>query len=96
MSGFRLKPVIEGLLALSMAHVIVKEQLHDADFVAQGTVGFAEWSATLAGYAPETIAPQVDVKAETIIRIAREFATRRPSVAVVTAGMSTRCSQSTR
>ena len=77
-----IKPGTEGLLALSMAHVIVTEQLHDKDFVAQGTAGFAEWSSALANYAPETIAPQVDIKAEKIARIAREFATRRPSVAV--------------
>jgi anaerobic selenocysteine-containing dehydrogenase len=77
-----IKPGTEGLLALAMAHVIVGEQLHDKDFVTQSTAGFAEWSAALARYAPETIAPQVDIKADTISRIAREFATRRPSVAV--------------
>ena len=77
-----IKPGTEGLLALAMAHVIVKEELHDKDFVAQGTSGFAEWSGALANYAPEAIAAQVDVKAEVIARIAREFATRRPSVAV--------------
>ena len=77
-----IKPGTEGLLALAMAHVIVAEQLHDKDFVAQGTAGFAEWSAALANYAPETVAAQVDVKADVITRIAREFATRRPSVAV--------------
>jgi anaerobic selenocysteine-containing dehydrogenase len=77
-----IKPGTEGLLALSMAHVIVAEELHDKDFLAQGTNGFSEWSAALAHYEPETIAPQVDVKADVIRRIAREFATRRPSVAV--------------
>jgi anaerobic selenocysteine-containing dehydrogenase len=77
-----IKPGTEGLLALAMAHVIVKEQLHDATFVSQGTAGFAEWSAALANFAPETIASQVDIKAETIARVAREFATRRPSVAL--------------
>jgi anaerobic selenocysteine-containing dehydrogenase len=77
-----IKPGTEGLLALAMAHVIVAEQLHDKDFLAQATNGFSEWSAALANYAPETVAPQVDVKADVIARIAREFATRRPSVAV--------------
>jgi menaquinone reductase, molybdopterin-binding-like subunit len=77
-----IKPGTEGLLALSMAHVIVNEQLHDKDFVAQGTTGFAEWSAALANFAPEAVAPQVDIKADQITRIAREFATRRPSVAI--------------
>ena len=40
-----IKPGTEGLLALAIAHVIVGEKLFDADFVAQSTSGFAEWSA---------------------------------------------------
>ena len=77
-----IRPGTEGLLALAMAHVIVNEKLHDADFVAQSTGGFAEWSAALGEYAPEKIAAQIDVPAVKIQRIAREFAERRPSVAV--------------
>ena len=77
-----IKPGTEGLLALAIAHVIVNEKLHDADFVNQSTGGFAEWSAALGEYAPEKIAAQIDVPAASIQRVAREFATRRPSVAV--------------
>ena len=77
-----IKPGTEGLLALAMAHVIVNEKLYDADFVGQSTSGFAEWSAALADYAPETVAAQIDVPAASIQRVAREFAQRRPSVAV--------------
>ena len=77
-----IKPGTEGLLALSMAHVIVNEKLYDADFVGQRTAGFAEWSAALGDFAPEKIAAQIDVPAASIQRVAREFATRRPSVAV--------------
>ena len=60
----------------------MSEKLFDAEFVAQGTSGFAEWSAALAGYAPDTVAAQIDVPAASIQRVAREFAQRRPSVAV--------------
>jgi anaerobic selenocysteine-containing dehydrogenase len=77
-----IRPGTEGLLALAMAHVIVNEKLYDADFVNQRTDGFAAWSATLGDYAPETIAAQIDVPAASIQRVAREFAARRPSVAV--------------
>jgi len=77
-----IKPGTEGLLALAMARVIVAEQLHDKEFIAQGTSGFAEWSAALAKYDPAAIASQIDLKADDITRIAREFATRRPSVAI--------------
>jgi anaerobic selenocysteine-containing dehydrogenase len=77
-----IRPGTEGLLALAMAHVIVSEKLYDADFVAQSTTGFAEWAGSLAAYAPESVAPQIDVPAGSIQRVAREFAQRRPSVAI--------------
>src|SRR5262245_44914962 len=77
-----IKPGTEGLLALAIAHVIVNEKLYDAEFVAQNTVGFAEWSASLGDYAPEKIAAQIDVPAASIQRVAREFATRRASAAI--------------
>jgi anaerobic selenocysteine-containing dehydrogenase len=77
-----IKPGTEGLLALSIAHVIVNEKLYDGDFVGQSTGGFAEWSASLGEYAPEKIAALIDVPAASIQRVAREFATQRPSVAV--------------
>jgi anaerobic selenocysteine-containing dehydrogenase len=77
-----IRPGTEGLLALAIAHVIVAEKLYDAEFVAQSTAGFAEWSAALGEYAPDKIAPQIDIPAASIQRVAREFATRRPSVAV--------------
>ncbi len=77
-----IKPGTEGLLALAMAHVIVNEKLYDAELVNQSTNGFAAWSATLGDYAPDKIAAQIDVPAASIQRVAREFAQRRPSVAV--------------
>jgi anaerobic selenocysteine-containing dehydrogenase len=77
-----IKPGTEGLLALSMAQVIIGEKLYHADYIAQSTAGFAEWSTALGEYAPEKIAAQVDVPAAKIQRVAREFATRRPSVAI--------------
>lgn len=77
-----IKPGTEGLLALAIAHVIVNEKLYDAEFVVQNTSGFAEWSASLGNYAPDMIAAQIDVPAASIQRVAREFAARRPSVAV--------------
>jgi anaerobic selenocysteine-containing dehydrogenase len=77
-----IKPGTEGLLALSIAHVIVNENLYDAEFIGQSTAGFAEWSASLGEYAPEKIAAQIDVTAASIQRVARDFASRRPSVAV--------------
>ena len=76
-----IRPGTEGLLALALAHVIVNERLYDTASVGSAS-GFAEWSAGLAEYAPEKIAPQLDVPVASIQRVAREFAQRQPSVAV--------------
>ena len=76
-----IRPGTEGLLALTLAHVIVNEKLYDTAAVG-GASAFSEWSASLADYAPEKVAPQLDVPVASIQRVAREFAQRRPSVAV--------------
>jgi anaerobic selenocysteine-containing dehydrogenase len=76
-----IRPGTEGLLALAMAHVIVGENLYDREFVGQ-SAGFSAWSAGLASYAPDAVAAQIDVPAARITKVAREFAQRRPSVAI--------------
>jgi anaerobic selenocysteine-containing dehydrogenase len=77
-----IRPETQGLLALSLAHVIVRESLHDEAFVAKQTTGFEEWSETLSLYSPERVSPQVDIPVDTIVRIAGEFAQRQPSLAI--------------
>ncbi|HWP35447.1 MAG TPA: molybdopterin-dependent oxidoreductase [Thermodesulfobacteriota bacterium] len=71
------RPGTEGLVALAMAHVIVREGLGRppaglADRLRQG----------LARFTPEAVARQADVPAATIERLARDFARARPSLAV--------------
>jgi menaquinone reductase, molybdopterin-binding-like subunit len=77
-----IKPGSEGLLALSLAHVIVRESLHDRNFVTYSCSGSSEYFQLLEHYSPTAVAPDIDIAAETIERLAREFAQRRPSLAV--------------
>jgi anaerobic selenocysteine-containing dehydrogenase len=64
-------PGTEGVLALGMAHVIVKSKLRTGDAVA------------LAEYTPEEVAKRTGVKAERIERLAREFAEHTPAIAII-------------
>jgi anaerobic selenocysteine-containing dehydrogenase len=64
-------PGTEGVLALGMAHVIVKSKLRPGD------------AAILAEYAPEEVAKRTGVKAERIERLAREFAEHTPAIAII-------------
>ncbi len=89
-------PGTEGALALGVAHVIVRDEVYDADFVAEHTFGFEDWTdgagnshigfrtLVLRDYAPAHVAEITGVPEETIERIAREFAAASP--AAVAAG----------
>jgi anaerobic selenocysteine-containing dehydrogenase len=81
-------PGRQGALALGMAHVIVRERLYDHLFVADHTEGFDDFAAlVLEQYTPETVAGVTGVPAETIRRLAREFAGNQPAVAVSGRGL---------
>jgi anaerobic selenocysteine-containing dehydrogenase len=76
-------PGTEGALALGMAWVILNERLYDRAFVAEHCYGFEAWSeAVLRDYSPAQVASATGVPEETIKRLAREFASTSPSVAV--------------
>jgi len=76
------QPGTEGLLALALAHVIMAEKLRPAAAAGHAGSLIDGWSQGLPDYAPEKIAEQTSVKAETISRLAREAAAHDPAVAV--------------
>lgn len=84
-----LLPGRQGALALGMAQVIVRERLYDRAFVTNHCEGLDEFAALLnERYTPETVAGLTGVPAETIKRLAREFAAlHRPAVAVAGRGL---------
>jgi menaquinone reductase, molybdopterin-binding-like subunit len=69
------RPGTEGLLALSMASVIVSERLGDT--TAASAIG-----SGLDQYAPAQVAQQTGVPAQKIQQLARDFASRGPSLAI--------------
>ena len=73
----------------AMAHVIINEGLHDADFVASRTEGFEALRRHLQLYTPEYSAKICGVTPEEIIETAREFAAAAPkSVICYTLGIT--------
>ncbi len=75
-----INPGTDGALALAMMHVIIGEGLHDADYVAKHTLGFDALREKVKAYPPERVAPWTGISAEDIRKLAREYATVRPSV----------------
>src|SRR6202161_34784 len=75
-----INPGTDAALALGMMHVIVGENLHDADYVAKYTLGFEKLREKVKEYSPERVAQWTGISAEDIRKLAREYATVRPSV----------------
>jgi anaerobic selenocysteine-containing dehydrogenase len=73
-------PGTDGAIALAMAHVIMHEDLYDAEFVRDWTNVTAEQLREhLKSYTPEFAAEESGMPAKDIRRIAREFATTKPA-----------------
>ncbi len=89
-----LRPGTEGLLALGIAYMILKEGLYNKDFVANHAFGFDNWTDAqgkshtgfkeyvLSEYEPNGVAKRTGVPLDTIIRLAREFTQKQPSLAI--------------
>ena len=70
-----------------MMHVIISENLFDADYVARYTMGFEDLKARAQQYPPEKVAQWTGISADDIRKLAREYATVRPSVIRVNYGI---------
>jgi anaerobic selenocysteine-containing dehydrogenase len=82
-----INPGTDAALALAMMHVIIGENLQDADYVANYTLGFEELREKVRDYPPQRVAQWTGIEAEDIRRLAREYATVRPSVIRVNYGV---------
>ncbi len=82
-----LLPGTDGALALAMMHVIIKEDLLDADYIRQHTLGFELLKERAQEYTPARVAAITGLGEETIINFAREYATTKPAVIRLNYGM---------
>lgn len=82
------KPDTDVAMLNAMMHVIVNENLVDADFIASRTIGYEELKANVAGYSPEAMAPICGIDAETLRYVARLYATSKGSMILWGMGVS--------
>ena len=75
-----INPGTDAAMALGMMHVIIGENLHDADYVAEYTLGFEQLREKVKEYSPERVAQWTGIAADDIRKLAREYATARPAV----------------
>jgi len=81
-------PGTDGVIALAMAHHILQQGLHDAEFLNKWTnVPVAKLSEHLAPYTPEQAEKTSGVKAAEIRRLAVELAQARPATILTGRGV---------
>ncbi len=77
-----IRPGTDLAFVLALINVIINENLYDATFVAERTIGFEELKAGVASYTPEWAAKITGIEASTITRIARELAAAKPAAVI--------------
>jgi anaerobic selenocysteine-containing dehydrogenase len=75
-----INPGTDAALALGMMHIIIGENLHDADYLSKYTLGFEQLREKVKEYTPERVAHWTGISAGDIRKLALEYATVRPSV----------------
>ena len=82
-----INPGTDTALALGMMHIIIGENLYDADYVAKYTFGFEHLVEKVKKYTPDRVAQWTGIPAADIVKLAREYATTHPSVIRVNYGI---------
>src|SRR5882724_2269380 len=82
-----INPGTDVALALAMMHVIINENLYDADYVSKYTLGFDELKKKVQEYPPEKVAGFTGISAADIVKLAREYATTHPAAIRVNYGI---------
>ena len=72
-------PGTDVALALGLMHVIIRENLYDADYVARYTLGFSQLRDRATEYPPERVAAITGISGEDVVRLARGYAGTRPA-----------------
>lgn len=77
------RPGTEGVLALGLAHIIIKEGLRPASAAGRAGAQIDGWAQGLQTWSPPEVEKRTGVAVSRIERLAREFAGARPGVAII-------------
>ena len=77
----------DGALALAVGHVIVRDGLHDAAYIAVHTSDFDAYRQAVEPWAPERAAAETGLAVDEIVEFAHLYATRRPAAIRLGVGM---------
>nr|BBH91319.1 molybdopterin oxidoreductase [Thermosporothrix sp. COM3] len=81
-------PGTDAALALSMMHVMVTEGLHHQEWIDQYTIGWEHLLERILQFPPERAAQITGLSVETIVELARRYATTSPAMLRLTDGIN--------
>jgi anaerobic selenocysteine-containing dehydrogenase len=81
------RPGTDGALALALAHVLIKRDRIDHEFIDRHVLGFAEFKERAHSFTPERAAALCDVPASSIERLAEYLGTVKPATICAGFGM---------
>jgi anaerobic selenocysteine-containing dehydrogenase len=84
----KIRPGTDAALAYGMARAIVEAGLHDAEYLAKVARGFDEFMQVAEEWTPEKVEAATGVPAETVERIALEFARAKASFVRTSYGLT--------
>lgn len=82
-----INPSTDVALAMGLMHIILRDQLHDQDYIARYADGFDELQKRLPRYTPDRVSEWTGIPVKDIERLAHEYATTRPAVIRVNYGI---------
>ena len=81
-------PGTDAALALSMMYVMVTEELHQPEWIAKHTIGWESLLERIMQFPPERAAQITGLETDTILDLARAYATTSPALLRVTDGIN--------
>lgn len=73
----QIKPGCDGILAMSLIHQIIAKEYYDADYVKEYSIGFEQLQKAVENYAPEKVASDIWLSAESICQLAELYSTSK-------------------
>ncbi|CAM3707530.1 molybdopterin-dependent oxidoreductase [Mesobacillus zeae] len=77
-----IRPGMDLAMVLAMSHVLIRENLHDAEFIKNYSIGFEEYSKELKKYTPQWAEKLTGISADTIERIAIDMGKAKPKALI--------------
>jgi anaerobic selenocysteine-containing dehydrogenase len=69
-----IRPGSDGALALGLSHILIRDELYDAEFVEDWTVGFEEFAEYVKDFPPENVSQLTGIEERVIEELAEKIA----------------------